>query len=194
MAAASQPLTTLLDDVRNGRPGAFDRVFSQVYDELLRLAHAVRRGRAAATLNTTALVHEAYLKLAGTEALAAESRLHFMRIAARAMRQVLVNAAERRMAAKRGGGQADVTLEDELQGAGVDAGELLALHEALTRLEAIDPRQARVVECRYFAGLTIEETADALGVSVPTVNREWRMARAWLARELGGALHPPRAP
>lgn len=185
MASSDQPLTTLLDGVRAGRPEAFDRVFAQVYDELRRLAHAVRGGRAGATLDTTALVHEAYLKLAGSDALAAENRLHFMRIAARAMRQVLINAAERRAAAKRGGGQVDVTFEEQVRPGAVDAAGLLALDEALTRLEALDPRQAQVVECRYFAGLTIRETAGALGVSVPTVNREWRMARAWLARELG---------
>ena len=179
----TQSLTTLLDAVRAGRPGAFDRVFAQVYDELRRLAHAVRDGRGT-TLHTTALVHEAYLKLAGAEVLAADNRLHFMRIAARAMRQVLINAAERRLAAKRGGGQVDVTFEEQVQPRAVDADGLLALDAALTRLAKLDPRQARVVECRYFAGLTIPETADALGVSVPTINREWRMARAWLASEL----------
>lgn len=183
---SAQPLTTLLDAVRAGRPDAFERVFAQVYDELRRLAHVVRGGRGA-TLNTTALVHEAYVKLAGADALAAENRLHFMRIAARAMRQVLVNAAERRTAAKRGGDQADITLDEAVKAGAVDAAGLLAVHEAVTRLETMDPRQAQVVECRYFAGLTIQETAGALGVSVPTVNREWRLARAWLARELGDA-------
>ncbi|MEM7352394.1 MAG: ECF-type sigma factor [Acidobacteriota bacterium] len=180
----AQPLTTLLDAARAGQSEAFDRVFAQVYDELRRLAHVVRAGRGA-TLDTTALVHEAYLKLAGAEALAAQNRLHFMRIAARAMRQVLVNAAERRTAAKRGGGQDDVTFDERDSAAPADAADLLALHQALTRLEVMDPRQAQIVECRYFAGLTIPETAGALAVSVPTVNREWRLARAWLARTLG---------
>ena len=132
MAASAQPLTTLLDAARAGHSGAFDRVFAQVYDELRRLAHVVRQGRGA-TVNTTALVHEAYMKMAGADALAAENRLHFMRIAARAMRQVLVNAAERRTAAKRGGGQVDVTFEEQLGAGAVDAGDLLALHDALTR-------------------------------------------------------------
>ncbi len=193
MADSTQPLTELLDAVRAGRSGAFDRLYEQVYAELRRLAHVVRGGRGA-TLNTTGLVHEAYVKLAGSEALAADSRLHFMRIAARAMRQVLVDAAERRAAAKRGGGEADVTLEDRPEGDAVDVAELLALNQALERLEALDPRQARVVEARYFAGLTIRETAEALGVSVPTINREWRLARAWLARELGEAPNEHGAP
>ena len=181
--SVSQPLTTLLDGVRAGRAGAFDHVFARVYDELRRLAHVVRGGRGA-TLDTTGLVHEAYVKLAGADLVSAANRLHFMRIAARAMRQVLINAAERRHAAKRGGGQLDLTFEEHLHPGGVDASELLALHDALDRLEAMDPRQAQVVECRYFAGMTIQETAEVLAVSVPTVNREWRMARAWLARAL----------
>lgn len=164
-----------------------DRVFARVYGRLRRLAHVVRGGRGGATLNTTALVHEAYIRLAGPGAPAAESRLHFLRLAARAMRQVLVGAVERRMTAKRGGGKGAVTLEEPMAEATatVDPADLLALHGALTRLEAMDRRQARVVEYRFFAGLTIPETAEALGVSVPTVNREWRLARAWLARELG---------
>ena len=174
------PLTTLLDALRTGETGALDRVFAQVYEELQRLAHVVRGGRNA-TLDTTALVHAAYLKLAGAEALAPENRLHFLRIAARAMRQVLIHAAEKRVAAKRGGGQILITFDEQLKPYRIDEAELLALHDALERLEGMDPRQARVVECRYFAGLTIQETASALEISVPTVNREWRMARAWLA-------------
>ncbi len=179
----SPPLITLLEAVRAGHTQAFDRVFDLVYDELRRMAHVVRRGRGG-TLDTTGLVHEAYVKLAGAAILAPENRLHFMRIAARAMRQVLINAAEQKLAAKRGGGQSDITFEDHLHADRVDVAELLSLHNALGRLEAIDPRQAQVVECRYFGGMTIQETAVAVGVSVPTVNREWRMARAWLARTL----------
>lgn len=137
------------------------------------------------TLNTTALVHETYIKLRGAaKPLDAQNRLHFMRIAARAMRQVIVNSAEQRLADKRGGGQLEVTLGDEAEGVSVDATQVLALDGALRRLEALDPRQAQIVECRFFGGLTIPETASALSVSVATVNREWQVARLWLAREM----------
>lgn len=190
MATCPSPsLTTLLEAVRDGQSEAFDRVFEQVYDQLRRIARHVHGGRRRA-LNTTALVHEAYVKLAAAESLGAENRLHFMRIAARAMRQILINAAERRLAAKRGGGQSELSLEEPCIPGTVDPAELLALNEALGQLESLDPRQARVVECRYFAGMTIEETAGALGVSVPTVNRDWRMARAWLARSLSAGKMP----
>lgn len=182
-----QTLTELLEAVRAGEAEALDRVFAQVYGELRRLAHVVRSGRGHATLETTALVHEAYLRLAGSERLSAASQRHFMRIAARAMRQVLVKSAERRNTFKRGGGQVATSLDEPDPVSGLEVEDLLALHRAVEQLEAIDPRQARVVECRFFAGLTIQETADALEVSIATANREWRMARAWLSHRLGGA-------
>ena len=116
--------------------------------------------------------------------------MHFFRVAARAMRQVLVNAAHRRLAQKRGGGEWAVTFDEALMAAPVPSEQLIALDEALRRLERLDPRQAAIVEYRFFAGMTVEETAEALGVSAPTVKRDWRAARAWLARELGPA--PPR--
>jgi RNA polymerase sigma factor (TIGR02999 family) len=177
-------LTALLHAASAGDPQAFDRAFARVYDELYRLARRVRGGRASDTLGATALVHEAYLKLAPAAQPAWEGRRHFLRVAARAMRQVLVGVARDRVAAKRGGGDLAVTLDEGAHAAPVRAGELLALDEALTRLAALDERQARVVELRYFAGLTSEETAEVLDVSVPTVQRDWRAARAWLAVEL----------
>jgi RNA polymerase sigma factor (TIGR02999 family) len=163
---------------------ALDALFDRVYGELRRLAHRVRLGRAGETLCTTALVHEAYLKLLPSAHLEWRDRAHFLAVAARAMRQVLVNAAEQRLTEKRGGGEWAVTLDEGVQASPIRAEELLALDGALDRLGALDERQARVVEHRFFAGLTAEETAAVLGVSVPTVHRDWRAARAWLAREL----------
>jgi RNA polymerase sigma factor (TIGR02999 family) len=177
-------LTALLHAASAGDAQAFDRAFARVYDELYRLAGRVRGGRASDTLGATALVHEAYLKLAPAAQPAWEGRRHFLRVAARAMRQVLVGVARERVASKRGGGDLAVTLDEGAHAAPVRAAELLALDEALTHLAALDERQARVVELRYFAGLTSEETAEVLDVSVPTVQRDWRAARAWLAVEL----------
>jgi RNA polymerase sigma factor (TIGR02999 family) len=165
-----------------------DRLFSATYEELRRLASSVRRDDPSATLNPTALVNEAWLKLAGSPGIATESRLHFKRIAARAMRQVLVEAARRRHARKRGGPDAAfVTFDDALDGsvegaAGSEA--LLALDAALDTLAQLNPRQARMIESRFFGGLDVAETAELLGVSEATVMREWRAARAWLAMEL----------
>lgn len=184
-------VTLLLQSASEGDDEAFDRVFAAVYDELHRLAHHVRRGRAPETLNTTALVHEAYVRLVPSRSLDWEGRGHFLGVAARAMRQVLVRAAERRNAAKRGGGQRADSLDEVLHAASggaagtVEPERIVALDEALHRLEELSPRQARVVECRFFAGLSVEETAEALDVSEPTVKRDWRTARAWLSREIG---------
>lgn len=172
----------------------FDRAFSAAYEELRRLAGSVRRNERAQTLNPTALVHEAWLKLSRSPELAGTTPLHFRRLAARAMRQVLVEAARRRHAAKRGGADAVfVTFDESLVSAEAWAGDLLALDSALEQLAAMDARQARVVECRFFAGLDVAETADVLGVSAATIERDWRAARAWLAvavrreRGAGGA-------
>jgi RNA polymerase sigma factor (TIGR02999 family) len=193
MEPATHPdeITRLLESAAAGDAGAFDEVFGVVYDELRRLARQVRRGRAPATLNTTALVHEAYLRLLPSHGLAWEGRAHFMAVAARAMRQVLVRAAERRAAAKRGGGRVPVSFDESLHqpsgadpGQGVEPERILALDSALTRLDQISARQARVVECRFFAGLSVAETALALQVSEPTVKRDWSAARAWLARSM----------
>jgi RNA polymerase sigma factor (TIGR02999 family) len=161
-----------------------EREFALVYAELKRLAHSLRAGKAGETLNTTAVVHEAYLKLASSGSLRIKSRAHFFAVAARAMRQILVDAARRRVAQKRGGGGAWITLDEAAHADPLGPPQLILLDEALTRLEALDPRRAQVVEQRLFAGLSAEETAAVLGVSRPTVDRDWRAARAWLAAEL----------
>lgn len=161
-----------------------DHLFSSTYEELRRLASSVGRGDPSETLNPTALVNEAYLKLAGSLRMAPASRLHFKRIAARAMRQVLVEAARRRNASKRGGGVPLVTLDESLDAVVDGSEELLALDAALAELSEIDPRQARMVEYRFFGGLSLAETAELLDVSESTLLRDWRAARAWLALRL----------
>ncbi len=161
-----------------------DDLFSATYEELRRLAAKVRTDDPSETLNPTALVHEAYVKLAGSLPATPASRLHFKRIAARAMRQVLVEAARRRNALKRGAGYAVVTFDDSLDAAVPCSQELLALDVALTDLSRMHPRQAQMVEYRFFGGLDIAETAEALDVSEATIARDWRSARAWLSREL----------
>jgi len=184
------PVTILLQRAAEGDARAIDEVFAMTYAELQRLARLVRRpsaGGSGATLSSTALVHEAYLKLIPSADREWRGRAHFFALAARAMRQVLVGAARARLAVKRGGDALPVTLDEVAMAAPLRPDHLLALDEALTRLAALDPRQARVVECRYFAGLTEPETAALLGVSVPTVTRDWRSARAWLAGELRDA-------
>jgi RNA polymerase sigma factor (TIGR02999 family) len=160
-------------------------LFSATYEELRRLASSVRRGDPSATLNPTALVNEAWMKMAKSPEIAATSRLHFKRIAARAMRQILIEAARRRNAEKRGGGQ-DVTVSfDESLQKGPSCGEdLLRLDRALNELAVMNPRQAALVESRFFGGLDIPETATLLNVSEATVLRDWRAAKAWLAHEL----------
>jgi RNA polymerase sigma factor (TIGR02999 family) len=168
----------------NRQPPRTDELAPLVYDELRRVAAAyMRRERPGQTLQATALVHEAYLRLADAGTPWTDKR-HFIGIAARSMRQILVERARARGAQKRWAGLNRVTLTDALAVAADAAGMLPALDEALTRLEAIDAEQARIVELRYFAGLTIEETADALGISPATLKRRWAMARAWLFREL----------
>jgi RNA polymerase sigma factor (TIGR02999 family) len=162
---------------------ALDDLFSAAYEELRRLATSVRRNDPSATLSPTALVNEAWLKLADSPAVARTSPLHFKRIAARAMRQVLVEAARRRNAEKRGGGAPVVTFDDAM-GAVTTADEVLGLDAALEALAGIEPRQALMVESRFFGGLDVTETAQLLGVSESTVLRDWRAAKAWLAREL----------
>lgn len=172
-----------MTDPPSPRPGA-DDLAPVVYNELRRLAAAyMRRERPGQTLQPTALVHEAYLRLAraGTPW---NDRNHFLGIAARSMRQILVERARARGAQKRWAGMDRVSLNESLVSAAHDDAMLPALDEALSRLEALDPEQARIVELRYFVGLGIEETADALGISPATLKRRWALARAWLFREL----------
>jgi RNA polymerase sigma factor (TIGR02999 family) len=164
---------------------ALDDLFCATYDELRRLASAVKRGDHLATLTPTALVNEAWLKMAGTPRLTVASRLHFKRIAARAMRQVLIEAARRRKASKRGGsdGGGPVTLDESLLR--IDSGaDLLALDAALDDLARMHPRQAQIVEARFFGGFSVIEICELLAVSETTVLRDWRVAKAWLSREL----------
>jgi RNA polymerase sigma factor (TIGR02999 family) len=161
-----------------------DALFSAAYEELRRLAATVRRGDPSATLNPTALVNEAWIKLSRSPAVADTSPLHFRRIAARAMRQVLVEAARRRRARKRDPGDgALVSFSAVIEGSSW-ADDVLGLDAALSKLAQLNPRQASMVESRFFAGLDVGETAELLGVSEATILRDWRAARAWLASEL----------
>jgi RNA polymerase sigma factor (TIGR02999 family) len=178
------PVTELLARWRDGDAAARDALLEQVYGELRRLAQAqFRRERADHTLQATGLVHEAFVRMVGQHSIPAADRGQFFALAARMMRRVLIDHARARRAGKRGGGEAMITLGDEHQ-APDPAVDLLRLDEALAALAELDPDQARLVELRYFAGLTIEDTAEALGVSPATVKREWTTARAWLRREL----------
>ncbi|HEY7861438.1 MAG TPA: ECF-type sigma factor [Gemmatimonadaceae bacterium] len=175
---------TLPTSARSGR-AAVDKLVPLIYDELRRIAHyRLRAEQTGHTLETTGLVHEAYIRLAGSEGLQFESRAHFLAIAAQAMRHVLIDSAVSRKAQKRGGGARPLSLDAAPIIAETRSEDLLALDEALERLAAMNERQARVVECRYFGGMSIEETAAALGTSPATVKRDWLLARAWLNREL----------
>lgn len=180
---ANEPITELLRAAGSGDEVAFRRLYELSYKELRRLAHAVRRGHQADTINTTGLVHEAYLKLMPGDGLLVQDRVHFFRIAARAMRQVLVDLARRRATRRRGLAVMDSTgVTSAAEGLSTN---VLALDAALRELETMYPRQASVVECRFFAGLSVDDTAAALAVSTPTVKRDWRLARAFLAQSLG---------
>jgi RNA polymerase sigma factor (TIGR02999 family) len=168
-----------------GSTNAVDDVFARVYAELRALAHTVRGGRAGETLNTTAIVHEAYLKLSSSSRVPWKDEAHFFAVAARAMRQVMVDAARRRMADKRGGEfPLALSYDDGEHATPVRPDELVALDEALERLAGFDPRRAQVVEHRIFAGLSTAETARLMGTSTATVERDWRTARAWLSAQL----------
>lgn len=182
----ADPTTTqLLSDARGGDRAALDRLLPRVYDELRRLAHArLRRHRPGDTLDTTALVHEVYLKLTVGETPSFTDRAHFFALAARAMRFVLISYARERTAQKRGGGQPPIPF-DEALGAGLatadaEAIDLLTLNDALDRLAVVSERLAEVVELRFFGGMAYDEVAEATGRSVATVKRDWRRARAWL--------------
>lgn len=194
-------VTHLLSELRDGdhRADAVNQLLPLVYQQLHELAKQQRRNWSGdETLNTTALVHEAYLRLAGDSSPSWENRAHFLAVASRAMRHILVDYAKRQHRAKRGGSRARVPLEqiEAALDAGGDPAEagteaLIALDEALRRLEQHDVRQSQIVECRFFGGMAIHETAEALGVSPATVKRGWTMAQAWLHRELTRALETP---
>ena len=181
-------VTQLLAKVGAGNQAAFDEVFPLVYAELRRIAaREMRREKPGRTLQTTALVHEAYLRLLKDASLSFENRAHFLGIAAHAMREILIEHARARSARKRGGGAVRLTLDDLVAPVPALSIDVLALDEALQRLAGLDQRHARVVELRYFGGLSVEETAVALELSPATVKRAWTIARAWLYRELGGS-------
>ncbi len=178
-------VTRLLSSARAGDGAALDRLVPLVYEDLRALARRqLGREHGPRTLQPTALVHEAYVKLSGGAALAASDRAHFMAIAGRAMRQVLVERARHHLASRRGGAWQQTTLTDGSWTAELDADQLIALSDAL---DTLDPRQRQVVECRFFAGLEEKEIAEALGVTERTVRRDWTKARAWLYRELYGS-------
>ncbi|HEX5387762.1 MAG TPA: sigma-70 family RNA polymerase sigma factor [Gemmatimonadales bacterium] len=188
-------VTRLLAALSDGDGSALNRLAPIVYAQLRRMAHRELRGeRTGHTLGTTALVHEAYLKLVRLDRLQWRDRAHFFGVAAGAMRRILVDQAAGRNAQKRGGGRRTLPLDDVMPRDAVPRDavplaaarpeELLALDEALERLAALSPRQSRVIECRFFAGMSVEETAEALGVAPATIKRDWTVARAWLHREL----------
>jgi len=185
-------IASLLQAHEAGDPTAFDRLVPLVYDELRRLARRhLRRVPGGHTLNTTGLVHEAYLKLARSPGLRLNDRGHLMAVTACAMRQVLVGRARARLRVKRGSGEASVELDEtRLPPDRGDAGALLDLDRALSRLRAHDPRLASIFECRYFGGLSEEETAEALDLSLRTAQRGWTRARAWLRADLESAPEP----
>lgn len=182
---AEEALSQLLNAWARGDHDAFDRLFEVVYAELRTLASAyMRREREDHTLQTTALVHEAYLKLLSGRDQAPKSRLHFFAAAARVMRHILVDHARRRLADRRGGHAPHVPVDSAIASAGAPPIDILALDQALGRLSSKDQRKGQVVELRYFGGMTIDETAEYLGVSSNTVVRDWELARAWLYRAI----------
>jgi RNA polymerase sigma factor (TIGR02999 family) len=175
----------LLVELSDGNRDVVNALMPRVYEELRHIAHRQLRGeREGHTLNTTALVHEAYIKLIGKDQITWQNRAHFFGMAAIAMRRILINYAHKRNAAKRGGGQVIATFDEEQMTHEARTEDLIALDEALTRLESWNERQSKVVTYRFFGGLTHEEIAEILDVSVPTVRRDWRLARAWLSSQL----------
>lgn len=190
-APAAERVTDLLLAWRAGDPEALDRLVPRVYQDLRRLARQqLRRERPDLSLQATALVHEAYLRLIDYRRVRVEDRSHFLALAAQAMRRILIESARRRGADKRGGGVPRVPLEEVVDLAAAQARELVNLDEALEELARFDPRKARVIELRYFGGLTLDETAHALDVAVATVERDWKTARIWLKRRLDDGAAP----
>lgn len=188
--ASRDDVTALLSELSAGRRDALDRLIPVVYEELREIAHRrLRDERPGHTLSTTGLVHETYLKLADVERANWRDRVHFFGVAASAMRRILIDHARARTREKRGGPQViHVTLDADVPLRADRDDELIALDDALVRLGAENDRYVRVVECRFFVGLTLEETADVLGVSLATVKRDWAFCRAWLNRELRSQL------
>ncbi len=185
--AARHDITQLLREWANGAPSALDTLTPLVYAELRRLAGSYMRSEAPGhTLQPTALVHEAFLRMVARDAPDCQNRSHFYGVASHLMRQILIDHARTRHAGKRGGGKAHISLEENLVVSPEREADLVALDDALERLSALDPRKTQVVELRFFGGLSVEESAEALKVSEVTVRRDWQFAKAWLVRELGG--------
>jgi RNA polymerase sigma-70 factor, ECF subfamily len=185
MTVSTPGLTELLSDWQRGDQTALNKLTPLVYDELRRIAHRyVQRERNGHTLETTALVNEAYLRLAGQKKIEWQNRAHFFAVTAQVMRHILIDHARRRQYAKHGGDARQVSLEEAEAMSQERASELVALDEALNELARLDVRKSRVVELRYFGGLDLEETAHVLEVSVMTVRRDWRVAKAWLYRRM----------
>ena len=183
---APEEVSQLLHDWSNGDQAALAKVMPVVYQELHRMAHHyMRRERAGHTLQTTALVNEAYLRLADYKKMRWQSRAHFFAVAAQVMRRILVEQARSKKVAKRGGGAQQISLDETALVSAGRSAEVIAVDEALTDLESWDPRKGRIVELRFFGGLSIEETAEVLKISPTTVQREWRSAKAWLHRAIG---------
>ncbi len=195
MVTSSQEVTRLLADWRGGDHRALDKLMLLIYDELRVLARRyMKRERHDHTLQTTALVNEAYLRLLGQQQADWQNRAHFFAVAARVMRHLLVDHARSRRYARRGGSALRITLDEAVAASPEASVDLLALNEALGRLNAMDERMCRIVELRYFSGLSVEETAEVLGVSAITIKREWLKAKAWLYRELSSADINPAEP
>jgi RNA polymerase sigma-70 factor (ECF subfamily) len=180
-------VTSLLVAWGKGDQNALNELMPLVYNELHRMARRAWSVQDQGnTLQPTALINEAYLRLADVENASFQNRCHFFAVACTAMRQILVNHARSRLAGKRGSGRVPVSLDDVQLAVHQEAAQVVALHDALERLQAVDERKSRVIEMRYFGGLSIEETAETLGVSIITVNRDFRLARTWLMREMKG--------
>lgn len=187
MQPSEMDVTALLSEMSQGNASAAETVAPIIYDELKRLARRyMRRERSDHTLQTTALVHEAYLKLVGQQSVKWQSRSHFYGVAAQMMRRILTDHARRNLRLKRGGAKDILPLDEALVFSPEYSEELLKLDEALNRLAKLDGRQGRIVELRFFAGLTVEETAEFLGISPKTVKRDWAVAKAWLHAEVSG--------
>ena len=181
----SAQVTRLLHEIEGGNRTVVNELLPLLYEELKQIAdRGLRRERSNHTLNATALVHEAYFKLVDQKKVTWQNRAHFLAIAAQAMRRILINYAQSRKAQKRGGGEYLATFDENLFVPEARAKILIDLDEALSRLREFEERQCKIIECRFFAGLNYEEIAEALGVSVPTIRRDWRLAKAWLNREL----------
>jgi len=182
---SQQNITLLLEDCIRGKKGAVDELLPQVYNELRKISSKYLRDEYKNhTLQTTELVHEAYIKLIGDQNISWQNRAHFFGIAAQSMRQILVDHARKRKSLKRGEGKSNISLDEVFEISEKTDDQIIALDEALKRLETLEERSSKIVELRYFSGLTIEETAEVLNISPATAKRDWNFAKAWLYREI----------